>query len=107
MKKITVYSNKYPMNREYFSRVFEILEYSFPKSERRGYEEHLSEFQRPAFRSMVLDDGAILGFMNFWELEGFLYLEHFAIAKKNAWKRPWNAPDGRTEKDSGRPAHNT
>lgn len=82
MKKITVYSKKNPMSRELFSRVFEILEYSFPKSERRGFEEHLYEFQRPAFRSMVLDDGAILGFMNFWELNRFLYLEHFAVAKE-------------------------
>ena len=82
MKKITVYSKKNPMSRELFSRVFEILEYSFPKSERRGFEEHLSEFQRPAFRSMVLEDSAVLGFMNYWELNGFLYLEHFAVAKE-------------------------
>lgn len=82
MKKITIYSNKDPMTREYFQRIFEILEYSFPKSERRGAEEHFLEFEKPAFRSIVLEDGAILGFMNFWMLDGFIYLEHFAVAKQ-------------------------
>ncbi len=82
MKRITLYSNKYTMSREYFSRVFEILEYSFPKSERRSFEEHFSEFERPAFRSMVLDDSTVLGFMNYWDLNGFLYLEHFAVAEE-------------------------
>lgn len=82
MKEISIYSHKNPMSREQFSKIFEILEYSFPKSERRGYNEHLSEFSKPAFRSMVLSDGGVLGFMNFWELEGFIYLEHFAVAKE-------------------------
>ncbi len=82
MKEITIYSYKNPMSREQFSRIFGILEYSFPKSERRGYSEHLAEFTRPAFRSMVLSDGGILGFMNFWELKGFIYLEHFAVVKE-------------------------
>lgn len=82
MEKITIYSHEYPMSREYFLRLFEILEYSFPKSERRGSEEHFSEFKKPAFRSMVLDDGTMSGFMNFWILDGFIYLEHFAVAKE-------------------------
>ena len=82
MKKLTIYSNKDPMTREYFTRIYEILEYSFPKSERRSAEEHFSEFERSTFRSMVLEDGAILGFMNFWMLDGFIYLEHFAVAKE-------------------------
>lgn len=82
MNKITIYSNKDPMTREYFQRIYEILEYSFPKSERRSAEEHFSEFEKPAFRSMVLENGAIMGFMNFWMLDGFIYLEHFAVAKE-------------------------
>lgn len=82
MNKITIYSYKKPMTREYFSRVFEILEYSFPKSERRDQNEHFAEFNRHTFRSMVLDNGTVLGFMNFWELHGFIYLEHFAVAKE-------------------------
>ena len=84
MDRITVYSNKEPMSREYFSKIFEILEYSFPKTEHRSENEHFAEFDKQAFRSMVLDDGnnSIKGFMNYWELNGFIYLEHFAVAKE-------------------------
>ena len=83
MKKITIYSYKYPMSREYFSRLFEIIEYSFPETEHRSEDEHFDEFKRHTFRSMVLDDdGAIMGFMNYWELDGFVYLEHFAVARE-------------------------
>ena len=82
MNKIKIYSYKEPMSREYFSRVFEIIEYSFPKTEHRSLNEHFAEFKKDTFRSMVLDDGGmIMGFMNFWELDGFIYLEHFAVAK--------------------------
>lgn len=83
MNKIKIYSYKDPMSREYFSRIFEILEYSFPETEHRSMNEHFAEFKRHSFRSMVLDnDGTIMGFMNFWELDGFVYLEHFAVAKE-------------------------
>lgn len=83
MNKITIYSQNDPMPRELFSRLFEILEYSFPPDERRGFEEHYSEFRRSFFRSMVLEqNGEIAGFMNYWELGGFVYLEHFAVAEQ-------------------------
>ena len=83
MKKNTTYSYKEPMSRGYFSRLFEIIEYSFPETEHRSEEEHFDEFKRQTFRSMVLDDdGTIMGFMNYWELDGFVYLEHFAVAKE-------------------------
>ena len=83
MHKITVYSKNNPMPRELFSRLFEIMEYSFPPNERRGFEEQFSEFQRNIFRSMVLEnDGEITGFMNYWDLGAFVYLEHFAVARE-------------------------
>lgn len=88
MNKIKIYSYKEPMNREYFSRIFEIIEYSFPETEHRSLNEHFAEFKRNMFRSMVLEehndneDGTVMGFMNFWELDGFIYLEHFAVAKE-------------------------
>ncbi len=82
MKNFKIYSQQHPMSREYFSRIYDILEYSFPKSERRGFNEHYAEFKKPEFRSMVLEDDDILGFMNYWELCGSIYLEHFAVIKE-------------------------
>lgn len=82
MKNIKIYDYQQPMSREYFSRIYDILEYSFPKTERRSSRAHYAEFNKPGFRSMVLEEGNILGFMNFWELSSFIYLEHFAIIKE-------------------------
>lgn len=82
MKNVIIYSQKKPMSREYFSRIYDILEYSFPKPEHRSFDAHFAEFDKPEFRSMVLEDGDILGFMNFWELSSFIYLEHFAVIKE-------------------------
>lgn len=83
MNKITIYSNENPMPRESFERLFKIIEYSFPKNERRGFDEHFDEFKKPLFRSLVREEnGNIEGFMNYWQLDGFVYLEHFAVAKE-------------------------
>lgn len=83
MNEITIYSAENPMPREYFGRLFEIMEYSFPKDERRDLEEQFSEFRKPLFRSLVQEEnGDIAGFMNYWQLNGFVYLEHFAIARE-------------------------
>ncbi len=83
MNNITVYSADNPISRELFSRIFAMIEYSFPKSERRDFEDHYAEFNKPPFRSLVYEtDGNIAGFMNYWQLNGFVYLEHFAVAKE-------------------------
>lgn len=82
MKKITIYSREKPIPQDKFSRMYEILDYSFPKSERRDRNGHLSEFEKTPFRSLISEDGYIQGFMNFWDLSEFVYLEHFAVAKE-------------------------
>lgn len=83
MTKTTIYSIENPMPRESFERLFEMIEYSFPKNERRSFDEHFGEFKKPPFRSLVQEkNGNIEGFMNYWQLDGFVYLEHFAVAKE-------------------------
>ncbi len=83
MNKITIYSSGDPMPREKFERLFNIIEYSFPKDERRSFNDHFGEFNDPHFRSLVQEENdTIEGFMNYWQLDGFVYLEHFAIAKE-------------------------
>lgn len=80
---ITVYGIENPMPREYFARLYEIMEYSFPKDERREFEEQFGEFQKPCFRSLVHEENkSIAGFMNYWQLNGFVYLEHFAVVRE-------------------------
>lgn len=84
--KLKIYDMENPMTREQYAALFEIMEYSFPACERRNFDEQFAEFQRIPFRSMVLEDSEnplkILGFMNYWELSGFVYLEHFAVARE-------------------------
>ena len=79
---ITIYSSEKPISRKQFATIFEIMEYSFPKSERRSFEDHYAEFRKPLFRSLVdSENGSVKGFMNYWQLDGFVYLEHFAVAQ--------------------------
>ena len=81
MNRITIYSQNDPMPRELYSRLYKILEYSFPPDERRDFEEQYSEFNNSFFRSMTAwNDNEIAGFMNYWDLGDFVYLEHFAVA---------------------------
>ena len=83
MNRISIYSQKEPMPRELYSRLFKILEYSFPPNEHRDFEEQYSEFKNSHFRSMVAWNGdEIAGFMNYWDLGEFVYLEHFAVAEE-------------------------
>lgn len=83
MSKLKTFNSANPMPKEIFSQMYEILEYSFPKTERRSRKGHLSELNKPLFRSLVLlEDEKVQGFMNYWDLSEFVYLEHFAIAKE-------------------------
>lgn len=83
MNNVTIYSIEKTMPRELFTRLFAIIEYSFPKDERRSFDDHFAEFTKPLFRSLVWEeDGSIVGFMNYWQLNGFVYLEHFAVSKE-------------------------
>ncbi|MBD5130935.1 MAG: GNAT family N-acetyltransferase [Ruminococcaceae bacterium] len=78
-----IYGKENPMPRESFERLYKIIEYSFPKDERRSFDDHFGEFEKPRFRSLVREEnGNIEGFMNYWQLDGFVYLEHFAVAKE-------------------------
>lgn len=82
MKNISIYSKENPISFDIFAQLYEILEYSFPDEERSTRSGHLFEFKDPLFRSMVFEDGAVRGFMNYWEFEDFIYLEHFAVARE-------------------------
>lgn len=82
MYETALYSPENPLSDELFSELFKMLEYSFPEDERRDFNDQLAKSKCPEFRTMTLsEDGIILGFLNFWELSDFVYLEHFAVDK--------------------------
>lgn len=83
MYTTALYSPENPLPDELFSELFTILEYSFPENERRDFDAQLEKSNCPEFRTMTLSEyGELLGFLNFWELSDFIYLEHFAVAKE-------------------------
>lgn len=87
MDGITVYSRENPMPQERFSELFEIMEYSFPPTERGSRRLQSREYERPAFRSMCLSreglrDGRVAAFMNYYDFGDFIFLEHFAVARE-------------------------
>lgn len=83
MNEFKIYSRESPMSRKHFSQLFKIMEYSFPKNEHRNFEEQFGEYKQPFFRTLTLEkDDKIAGFMNYWELPGFVYLEHFAVIEE-------------------------
>lgn len=82
MYETALYSPENPLSDELFSELFKMLEYSFPEDERRDFNDQLAKSKCPEFRTMTLsEDGIIFGFLNFWELSDFVYLEHFAVDK--------------------------
>ncbi len=83
MREFLIYSTENPMPGEVFLKQFAILESSFPRGERRDFDKQRAVLQNPKFRSLTLADGdEVLGFLNYWELEGFTYIEHFAVLHK-------------------------
>lgn len=83
MYETALYSPEKPLSDELFSELYKILEYSFPKNERGDFDDQLAKMNCPEFRTMTLsENGKVLGFLNFWELSDFVYLEHFAVAKE-------------------------
>lgn len=64
-----------------FDAVFAIMERSFPSDERRPYEEQRALLREDGFDIYVERDAvAIKGFLAVWHLDGFGFIEHFAVA---------------------------
>lgn len=86
MDEITIYSRENVISNERFAELFEIMEYSFPPTERGSMRLHMREFERESFRSMCLTSelrgGKISAFMNYYTFSDFVFLEHFAVARE-------------------------
>ncbi|NDV96316.1 GNAT family N-acetyltransferase [Dysgonomonas sp. 521] len=55
---------------------------SFPLSERRPVEDMLDLYKgdTPFVISVTVEDGRLVGFLTYWDLDGFIFAEHFAIS---------------------------
>ena len=64
-----------------FDRVYTIMERSFPPEEYRPYDAQKALLSDPAYTIWCArEETEILGFAAVWELEGWLFLEHLAVA---------------------------
>lgn len=60
--------------------VRELFEASFPHAERRDWEPQLQLLADGHLKlSLLLSDGGFIGFLFYWPLNGYTYIEHFAI----------------------------
>lgn len=71
-RKATVYD---------FDKIFEIMEQSFPRDERRPQAAQKALFDNGKFSAYVMcDNDGIIGFVTTWQLVGFAFVEHLAVS---------------------------
>ena len=64
----------------YFDACWSLYNSAFPIEERRDLDYHLEAMTRSAFKfNALLDNGVLVGFFSFWDIDNFFYLEHLAI----------------------------
>lgn len=100
MSQINIYSQNVPIPVDKFDRLYHILEYSFPETERGNYRFHRNEFSRKNFRSMCFEpDGMPAAFLNYYELQDIsaVFVEHFASEAASSRKRDRLSAHERTE----------
>lgn len=81
---MTVMCMLHLLDESQFSMVYGIMEKSFPKEEIRSYEGQRALLERGEYRIYGEADpcGKIVGFLAVWELQGILFIEHFAVASE-------------------------
>ena len=63
------------INETNFPEIYRIMQVSFSDDEYRPYDEQLALFEEPEYRIYYMP----AGFLAVWELESFIYIEHFAV----------------------------
>ena len=67
-----------------FNDVFKIMDNSFPNTEMRTYEEQKNLINNDIYSIIVKknNNNKIIGFICYWNITEFIYIEHFAIDEK-------------------------
>ena len=82
MDNIVIYSGQGMMPDSRFDEMYSLICEAFPSSERRSRAGHYAEFRQPCFRSMCYQpSGSVAALMNYWQFDGFIFLEHFAVSR--------------------------
>ena len=67
-----------------FREAWSIYNASFSDLERRSLSEHLSAMRHPHYRfSAIQANGAVVGMLGIWTLDGFSFIEHLAVAPEH------------------------
>lgn len=62
--------------------IWNIYEYSFPENERRDLESHKQIMNNPLYHLVPLkNQDRIIGFIAYWDLDDFVFIEHLAIKR--------------------------
>lgn len=68
---------------ENFNEIWDIYNSSFPEDEKRNLNSQKKVLKNPRYKMKSLkDDGKVVGFITTWDMNDFLFVEHFAIDEK-------------------------
>ncbi len=63
-----------------FPNIYKKLESAFPYEERRDFKDYEIYFKSKHFKPFeIIDNETSVGFVNLWEFESYIYIEHLAI----------------------------
>ena len=63
-----------------FEEAWKIYEEAFPEDERRSLSQQMDLLENPLYNFICIhDEGELAGFIAWWELSGFVFIDHFAI----------------------------
>ncbi len=64
-----------------FESIFNLMKISFPEDEYRTYENQKKILENEKYSVIVKKDEKenLIGFISFWKLDGFNFIEHFAV----------------------------
>ena len=66
-----------------FTEVREIYEESFPPEEKRSLSLQRQAWKDPGYELLaILKDNQVIGLLGVWHLDGFLFVEHFALSSE-------------------------
>lgn len=68
----------------YFQDMYHLYRDAFPANERRSWSGLCSELENSGrfFVNALVLDNEFVGFLNYWEFDLFIYIEHFAIVPR-------------------------
>ncbi|MDC9723555.1 MAG: GNAT family N-acetyltransferase [Urechidicola sp.] len=67
----------------YFDKAWELYEEAFPLNERRLYDAQVVLMSDTKYHfDILIEDNQLIGFLLWWDLETFRYIDHFATSKQ-------------------------